>query len=52
MKTPREVKPHENDSALEYALRHNETDPILYNGVWYPKGWLKKCLDAGKSNKK
>lgn len=40
-----------HDSMLAHALKLNATNPIKYNGMWFPKGTLKKLLDAYNQEK-
>ena len=41
---PRKLKKGETDSALEFALKWNKSNPIAYNGMWYPKGTLERVM--------
>lgn len=43
---PRKLKPGESDGMLNAAVVFNDTNPIAYEGVWLPKGTLRKLLAA------
>lgn len=36
------------DSMLLYLLKFNDTNAVKYNGMWLPKGTLKKLMDSSK----